>query len=117
MALLAVQIGKRIEKDVQRYFPEEKQTVFLPYLPHVQFGSDDIRPLVTEFYRKLSELCRVNAQPVKIVLSGPVALAFMFGMMAGYGKFNVEIYHLNLQDAKDEYIRVDSPNTRWTEPR
>lgn len=113
MALLIVDLGLRdIERDVRRQFPTETVIEVVR-----REGQIDVlveaKELARKFYERLTAAKTQTTEPIKVFLSGPVVLAFVFGMLVGLNHFNLEIYYYDATKIGDKYVAIGKPDHTW----
>ena len=110
MALMIVELGRRIEDEVRQHFPAEEPVSVLSMTGGVPLA-ERARDLARQFYTRMLELKQAGGT-IHLVLSGPVALSFIFGMLVGLNHFRVQVYHYD-PGKEQPYIPVEMPTHDW----
>ena len=109
MALMIVELGRwEIASEIRRQFPEEKVIEVLQRRGEIDVPTE-AKSLKKEFATKISKLKSAGENPIRVFLSGPVALSFIFGMYVGLTHFDLEIYHYESDRKGEKYLLVSSP--------
>jgi len=88
--LLVVEIGRPIVDDVinQVGKPDKVISIQRPIL------EAEIPKIAGEVYKAIRELAS-GGNIVKLILSGPLALAFQVGQLVGLSHFKIQVYHFS----------------------
>ena len=112
--VVALEVGRPVSEAVKAHFGQMDALV---RIEDVLGGSvlatpDDYRRMASAVY---SAICAGQGQRIKLVLSGPVALACLIGQLVGLHHFDVEVFQYD--PASKGYIAVPSPTRDWLDHR
>lgn len=88
--LLIVEIGRPIVEDVKGQLGEPDKVISIQR-PIIE---PEIPKIAGEVYKAIRELAS-GGNIVKLILSGPLALAFQVGQLVGLSHFKIQVYHFS----------------------
>lgn len=113
--IVALQVGRPIKEAVEKQF---KQLDVLIDVQTVLGGEHTLS--LPEHYEALaravySALCAGQGKNIHLVLSGPVALSFLVGQMAGLFHFQLTVYQFD--SSTGGYAPMPKPTRAWLQHR
>lgn len=108
--IIALQIGRPVSEAVKAHFGELDCLIDIKAVlgKCVLEAERDYETLAKEIYRAMA----VNQNcPIKLVLSGPIGLAFLVGQLVGLAKFDVEVFQFD--PATKGYCALPTPDLNW----
>ena len=118
MALMIIELGRwDISTEAMAQFQEdvEKDEVEILKRRGDLRVPEVARELAREFFQTIARLKQRATGPIRLVLSGPVALCFLFGMIVGLNHFDLEIFHYDATSKGEKYVSIGSPTHEWLE--
>jgi len=100
--IFVLEIGRPIKQDVEKELGRVDDILSIPRA----ISELEIPKIAAEAYKRIMRLSS-GGEEVAVVLSGPVALAFMLGQALGLGHAKVVVY----QFSQGKYVKVP-PLTR-----
>jgi len=112
--VVALEVGRPVSEAVKAQFGQLDCLV----RPEAIIGGNTLA--TPEDYRRMAEatyaaVCAGQTARVKLVLSGPVALACVIGQLVGLHHFDVEVFQWDA--ASKQYAAVPSPTRDWLDHR
>ena len=100
MKILILSIGRDISASAERLLGKSADWV----VQHREVSPEDFATLRQEVYGQLKAWA---GEEVKLVLSGPLALAFTLGQLVGLNHFRVNVLHYDA--ASGSYAEISAP--------
>ena len=111
MSLLIIELGRRIQDEAKRQFPDEAPVRVISYVGEIDVPGQ-AQEIARDFCKQLEELHALR-DPIKVVISGPGALNFIFGMLVGLNHYNLEIFHYDALLEGERYRSLGRPSRDW----
>ena len=107
--IIALQVGRPVSEAVKAYFGELDTLIDVNLVlgRPMLVTDEDYKKLATEVYSAIAQ--NQNCK-IKLVLSGPIGLSALIGMLIGLHHFNVEIYQF---DPQEGYKKLPEPDRSW----
>jgi len=108
--VIALQVGRPVSEAVKAHFGELDCLIDADCLlgKNILESDKDYKKLAKEVYQAMAS--NQNCL-IKLVLSGPVGLAFIIGQMVGFHFFEVEVYQYDI--ATRSYRALPMPERNW----
>lgn len=103
MKLLIVSIGRDIVSGAERQLGMQADAVVCAD----EIGPEDFPELRMQIYERIKQW---QGEPVRLVLSGPLALSFTLGQLVGLNHFDVTVMHYD--SGKGCYVEAPVPERK-----
>lgn len=97
MRIVVLEIGRPITADVKLQLGEVFKVISYPR----QISENEYPQIIRETYNAIREASQ-GGEEVGLVLSGPLALAFMLGQVIGLNHYNIKVF----QFSGGKYVEV-----------